>query len=700
MEKFIHMRRYEEMPLKAITKGIRVLDFQWLLSSASSSRSSGAKHDDGVASTISVECSTRDRACSSSNHAATTKLVQLTLRWVYVAYIIPLLRSTFYITDSEFSAMSVLYYRRPVWSALRRHGIRSLLSDGHFVEVGSSNINELEKYFAVEKNIGLPKLRLLPKTKGIRPIALLSNSVKYAIVENKVINESTTSAYRKRLTPPNIKLRPIFDILKFEQARHSTIFGCGVYGMDRITSLLAEFKKGLSKSREIISVNASPTEEPPLYFASIDIHHCYDKINQEYLFNLIPDILIEEDYLIQKHCVLKEDRRSGRLRGKITKNVVLPEGYLNIQRIAEQDYQSQSIFIDSVNCNLMKKEGIIELLREHIFDHMVVVNGNGSTGPRFFLQKNGIPQGSVLSSLLCNIYYGKVEQSLLSGVFDEYERLDSHFLVRIVDDFLLITTNKAAATRFVHNMYKGIPALGVEINKGKTLLNFDITVAGCDGVFKTLKKCDNKEQFPWCGILFHTVTCDVKVDYSRFMETVAVDSLTVSNLGMEGEALPEKMRSFLRPRLRSFLYDSIINTETTSIMNFYQAHLFCAIKTMHYVTAMEGGAESNVMYVVRCINDLVIHSYHTVSRLFQSILNNKTSQGRTKNVWSINSLEAKWLGRDAYIQVMRKVKSFNHLARQLFNLNAGIDKERLKTLKRLSTIAFTDFEVCRFALKS
>ena len=46
-----------------------------------------------------------------------------------------------------------------------------------------------------------------------------------------------------------------------------------------------------------------------------------------------------------------------------------------------------------------KKERIIGLLRDHIFGQVVVANG--SHGPRYLLQKNGIPQvGAVVFILV------------------------------------------------------------------------------------------------------------------------------------------------------------------------------------------------------------------------------------------------------------------------------------------------------------
>jgi telomerase reverse transcriptase len=119
-----------------------------------------------------------------------------------------------------------------------------------------------------------------------------------------------------------------------------------------------------------------------------------------------------------------------------------------------------------------KKESIIGLLRDHIFGQIVVANGN--VGDRPALQRNGIPQGSILSSLFCNIYFGNLEDFLLDGVFDEssivikgsdakahisdalIKSLDTlNLLVRIVDDFLLISTDHDTSVRFLKKLTNG-----------------------------------------------------------------------------------------------------------------------------------------------------------------------------------------------------------------------------------------------------
>jgi len=69
----------------------------------------------------------------------------------------------------------------------------------------------------------------------------------------------------------------------------------------------------------------------------------------------------------------------------------------------------------SINCQIAKKDGILALIKEHLSNHVVVAKRR--FGPQLLVQDTGIPQGSVLSTMLCNFYYGDVEKQFLEGVF-------------------------------------------------------------------------------------------------------------------------------------------------------------------------------------------------------------------------------------------------------------------------------------------
>ncbi|VTJ91977.1 Hypothetical predicted protein, partial [Marmota monax] len=81
----------------------------------------------------------------------------------------------------------------------------------------------------------------------------------------------------------------------------------------------------------------------------------------------------------------------------------------------------------------------------HLFDFFLrfVRSSVVRIGGRCYVQCRGIPQGSVLSTLLCSLCYGDMENKLFAGVQQD------GVLLRLVDDFLLVTPHLAQARAFL-----------------------------------------------------------------------------------------------------------------------------------------------------------------------------------------------------------------------------------------------------------
>jgi telomerase reverse transcriptase len=98
---------------------------------------------------------------------------------------------------------------------------------------------------------------------------------------------------------------------------------------------------------------------------------------------------------------------------------------------------------------------------------------------------------------------------------------DCAVLLRLVDDFLLITTDRDVATRFLHVMHAGVPKFGVKVKPEKSLVNFDAKIG-----IVTMEKADSRA-FPYCGVLIDTMNMDIIKDMSR------VDSKGFTSLSIE-----------------------------------------------------------------------------------------------------------------------------------------------------------------------
>jgi telomerase reverse transcriptase len=150
-------------------------------------------------------------------------------------------------------------------------------------------------------------------------------------------------------------------------------------------------------------------------------------------------------------------------------------------------------------------------------------------GKQFYRQKVGIPQGSVLSTVLCNIFYADLEKKKLPFLLEE-----DGLLLRLIDDFLFITMNREHAQSFLEHMHKGVisedgliagfPEYGCSVNMTKSLVNFDVTI----NTTKT-PRLQGSKYFPFCGAMINVETLDVIKDYTR-MEKTSIHHSDVSDI--------------------------------------------------------------------------------------------------------------------------------------------------------------------------
>ena len=113
------------------------------------------------------------------------------------------------------------------------------------------------------------------------------------------------------------------------------------------------------------------------------------------------------------------------------------------------------VLIEQILPQFMSKDCALELLEEHVTNNLLKVLScerrlNIQMGKHFYRQKVGIPQGSVLSTVLCNIFYADLERKRLPFLTDS-----DGLLLRLIDDFLFISMNKEHAQQFLQLMHDG-----------------------------------------------------------------------------------------------------------------------------------------------------------------------------------------------------------------------------------------------------
>lgn len=249
-----------------------------------------------------------------------------------------------------------------------------------------------------------------------------------------------------------------------------------------------------------------------LYFAKVDVISCFDTIPQQRLLSMVDSLISAQAYQTGKHVEISPMGVLQRLDGQHVDPAPLKR-WLPHTTAAEdarsfgqlvQDKlvgtKSNTIFVDTNLQQQEMKADLMHLLREHVERNIVKI------GKRFYRQRRGIPQGSVLSSILCNYFYAELEREVLSFALGS-----DCLLLRLLDDFLLITVNRQHAERFVRVMHRGHADYGVEVKPAKSMTNFDVVTD--DGV--RVPKCSPATSFLYCGVCIDTTTLEVRKNTER-----------------------------------------------------------------------------------------------------------------------------------------------------------------------------------------
>lgn len=281
-----------------------------------------------------------------------------------------------------------------------------------------------------------------------------------------------------------------------------------------------------------------PNPPPRLYFVKADVQSAFDTIPQDAVLKLMTTIPGQTSYKILKHAEVKPGERCSSTTLSTDANPPPPKPIRRwhrtaypgdavanrplLQRLHDDNtgaaarQRKNTVFVNSAARSEYATRGLLQLLAEHVTANHIKV------GKKMYRQRRGIPQGSVLSSYLCNYFYADLEAKHLSFLKDESPDSRQSVLLRLIDDFLLITTDKTKAQRFAEVLHRGVPAYGVQVNPQKSLANFTLSVPSSssheddnDGSRVQLATVDSAADFPYCGILINGSTLAITKDCQR-----------------------------------------------------------------------------------------------------------------------------------------------------------------------------------------
>ncbi|XP_009464175.1 PREDICTED: telomerase reverse transcriptase, partial [Nipponia nippon] len=523
---FISMGKFAKLSLQELMWKMRVNDCMWL------------------------RLVKGDHFVPAYEHCFREELLAKFLYWLMDTYVVELLRSFFYITETMFQKNMLFYYRKFIWGKLQNIGIRNHFAKVHLRALSSEEIEAVrqKKYVPMAS-----KLRFIPKANGLRPIVKVSG-----VVEAQAFSRESRE---KKMHHYNSRLKNLFSVLNYERTINTSFIGSSVFGKDDIYKIWKKF---------VTKVLESDGEIPHFYYVKADVSRAYDTIPHNKLVEVISRILNPEKrtvYCIRRYAVIMVTT-SGKARRFYRRHVstfkdFMPDMKQFVSQLQENASLQNAIIVEQSLTFNETSSSLFTFFLQMIHNNILEI------GSRYYLQCCGIPQGSILSTLLCSLCYGDMENKLLCGVQQD------GVLIRLIDDFLLVTPHLMQARTFLRTLATGIPEYGFLINPNKTVVNFPVDdIPGCSK-FKQLPDC---RLIPWCGLLLDIQTLEVYCDYSSYTCTSIRSSLSFNSSRTAGKNMKCKLITVLKLKCHCLFLDLQINSLRTVFINIYKIFLLQAYR--------------------------------------------------------------------------------------------------------------------------
>ncbi|XP_013380608.1 telomerase reverse transcriptase [Lingula anatina] len=533
---------------------------------------------------------------SVKNPVVRENLVAMVLWWIMTRVVMVTLKSYFYITETGPYRYHTFYFRKRLWMTLRAKGVSDFLKLGTLAPMSEKEAMEM---MHAGISLGCSQLRLLPKLSSLRPIVSMGLGI------------GTQALSVKQ------QLSNVLHVLSYIKNMNPGLVGSSVFGLDDI---YAQWRNFVLKRR-------AAEDTGPLYFVKADIEKCFDTILPEKLYSVVENALNSvkaSEFIIRRYAVVLNMR--GRLRKQFRKSVhTLTDFEPDFQKFTKSSLKHlrNAVIVDQVMYRHENKESLLSLIKTHLFHNIIKV------GRRYYHQFRGISQGSVLSSMLCNLYYAAMER-------DVFAVSEGELLMRHVDDFLFVTPHLENARAFLKRLSDGIKEFNCFINKSKTLASFesDDIIPVCSAAL-----------FPWCGLCLHMATLEVMVDYSRYNGLNLRDTMTME-CGVR--ALRETLAFSLKQRCHGIFLDIQLNSLPTVLLSTYKMFLMTARRFHCFMKKFPTGrkANENPAFFLGLIQEL-IHLFFCYGK--HRVWDKHKDPGTR-----IKEDLTEWLGLRAFLQVLRK----------------------------------------------
>jgi telomerase reverse transcriptase len=202
IDQFVNLRKFETLTLHEVTQKLQVCTSRiWTHSSAETWQ---------ITSVLWLRLPGQNSATklARSDFEKRKEIFHEFVYWVFDSFLIPLIRSNFYVTESNAHRNRLFYFRHDVWRMLAEPSW-STLRLKMFEDMPTDRVNRL----LAARPLGFSRIRLLPKKQGIRMIMNLKRRPQVTRYGTVTLGKSINSV-----------MTPVFNAITYEKvsSRHAT----------------------------------------------------------------------------------------------------------------------------------------------------------------------------------------------------------------------------------------------------------------------------------------------------------------------------------------------------------------------------------------------------------------------------------------------------------------------------------------------
>lgn len=359
---------------------------------------------------------------------------------------------------------NLIYFKHNIWNKLIKN-FENRFFNNNLKLVTDSNRCHNKLYNFNHNTHLIGKMKILPK---------LNNDFRIIVKPNRFNSNSNDIDYNNMV---NFEIKPILKILKYQNRIHLQkkidCQGKAIYNVNDLPSIIHKYKKQLFNEYGISTL-------PEIFVLKFDAKNCYDSIPVNEILNKIDDLFPNENQMFYTRYINNIDsyKIQGNNNNSFKKKLIM----LNKPNIDNFDSNKEeklnkndnsvktSLVYDNAKTVAFNKEKIKKIIEYQLFNSAIYKNN------KTYIRKDGLFQGYPLSGALCDILYDSIELKFLKilNESDNEEPIgkNNNCLIRIADDFLILSDNYHSINKLKRLVSRRIDKFNFTVNRLKTINNF------------------------------------------------------------------------------------------------------------------------------------------------------------------------------------------------------------------------------------